>query len=212
MFSELRTEIGKKIYGTDYKIEDGVVTWDNYDWGAGDNPAETSAINYSIVRDLRRAIEDTQFDTAIEIGAGYGRVTPWLDLFADEVIALEPNSEMIEKIGTYYPDVIPINEKAQDIPLADGSVDLVFTRSVLHHIPEPDFYDVCEEIQRIRSNDGMAVFMEDVKGQETSTHHPRPVDEYREIFGDWDFRDNWARYTPGFEYTLEDQKQVIVFR
>lgn len=208
---QLRTKLGKKIYGTDYKVEDGVVTWNGFDWGAGDNPAETSAINYSIVRDLRKAINNQSFDSAIEIGSGYGRVTPWLDLFADKVYAVEPNDEMLSYIRDHYSDVHTINEKAQNIPLENNSVDLVFARSVLHHIPNNDFPQVCNELQRIRTHGGMAVLMEDVKGPESETHHPRPIKEYEDIFNRWNLKENWPRQTPGWEYTIEDQKQVMVF-
>lgn len=204
---------GRLLNGPDVVRKDGLVTWgsrDDYQWGGGSTPEEISAITYWAVSDLRTALEGQQFDSAVEIGAGYGRITPWLSLFAHDVTAVEPNEGPRDDIETQYPQIETIDARAQNLPLESNSHDLVFTRSVLQHVPPSEFPEVCTELQRILADDGTAVLMEDTEGHESDVHFPRSVQQYENAFTEWSITDLWPRTAPTAEST--HPKSVMVFK
>ena len=174
-----------------------VVTWNSLNWGDGDNPAQISAINYHMVQALRTDLTGKQFENAVEIGAGYGRVTPWLAEFAEKVTAVEPNSDVRKYIDSYYPDIITIDEKVQGLQLDSDRYDLVFTRSVLQHIPEDSIGEAANEINRIADPNATLLLCEETEGvTDQKQLWPRTVDDYAELFDDFDLSKYWTRDAP----------------
>ncbi|MEQ6359630.1 class I SAM-dependent methyltransferase [Thermoanaerobacter thermohydrosulfuricus] len=79
---------------------------------------------------------------AADIGTGTGFIALELAKVLYSVIAIDVSSEMLkmaqkkaEKEG--LKNLLFIKGKMQDIPLMDGSVDLVFTNMALHHVDDP---------------------------------------------------------------------------
>ncbi|MFB6187811.1 MAG: class I SAM-dependent methyltransferase [Halobacteriaceae archaeon] len=192
------------------KIEDGIVTWNTFDWGDGDTPAQIAAINYHMVQALRDDLEGESIYHAVEIGSGYGRVTPWLTEFAKQVTGVEPNDEMRNLADQYYPDIRFIDAKAQNIPFDTDGVDFVFTRSVLQHISEDDLKKACSEIARIAEPEAKILLCEATEGEENSgIYHPRTPKEYEELLSPFELQNVWKRETPA--KTREHNRERMMF-
>lgn len=83
----------------------------------------------------------------LEVGANRGlNLDAISSLLNARLIGMEPNSQAREQMAHESLDGI-----AQNIPLPDNSVDMVFTCGVLIHVPPPDLIQTCNEIYRVAS-------------------------------------------------------------
>ena len=179
-------------------VENGVVTWNTdagFGWGDGETPPQISAINYHMVQALRTDLGDRTYDHALEVGCGYGRVTPWLSEFATSVTGIDPNETVLSIGEEYYPNVGTVAATAQDMPIADDAIDLLVTRSVLQHIPPGEIEDAVGEMVRIATDDARIVICEATSGQGSETAYPRPKGEYAELFEPFTLKQHWQRET-----------------
>lgn len=72
--------------------------------------------------------------SVLDLGSGWGEFIRHIR--ADRRIAMDMNPEMPGRVG---PDVETIlQDSAQPWPLADGSIDVVFTSNFLEHLPDKD--------------------------------------------------------------------------
>ena len=180
-------------------IEDGVVTWNTeagFDWGDGDTPPQISAINYHMVQALREDLEGNEYSHAVEIGCGYGRVTPWLSEFAEEVTGVDPNGDVLSIVEDYYPEINTISAKAQNLPIPDDDADLLFTRAVLQHIPSEGAQQAINEIERIANGNAHILICEATKGAGGETFYPRSKAEYSKLFNGFQLESNRQRDAP----------------
>jgi SAM-dependent methyltransferase len=70
--------------------------------------------------------------TVLELGAGTGKLTRLLVSRFDRVVAIEPAEPMRQMLVTFCPEVEALTGTAQEIPLADASVDAVFAAEAFH--------------------------------------------------------------------------------
>ncbi|MFI5497530.1 class I SAM-dependent methyltransferase [Nocardia asteroides] len=68
----------------------------------------------------------------LDLGAGTGKLTGGLIAAGAEVIAVEPDAEMLAELVRHYPDARASAGTAEAIPLADGSVDAVVAGQAFH--------------------------------------------------------------------------------
>lgn len=76
----------------------------------------------------------------IDLGCGTGRFSGALaDIFAANVLGVEPSSRMIEQARAKHQDVRLRFQEApgEALPVDDSSVDMIFMSMVLHHLAEP---------------------------------------------------------------------------
>jgi len=107
---------------------------------------------------LKRLLKDMHFDVAADIGGGYGRLCLFLENYADEVILAEPSQKQLDIAEDFlkdHPRVKKVLTQADDIQLADESVDLITMIRVMHHLPEPSVE--FKELARILRADGYLV-------------------------------------------------------
>ena len=86
--------------------------------------------------------------TVADIGAGTGILTRQLAGAGADVIAVEPNEQMIEKaiLNTREMDVKVIRGFAEDIPIEDRSVDSIFAGQAFHWFNPVLFKKECRRI------------------------------------------------------------------
>ncbi|MCU1549571.1 MAG: putative enzyme [Glaciihabitans sp.] len=74
--------------------------------------------------------------TALDIGAGTGKLTRALAARGLDVIAVDPSPKMLDQLRSALPDAIVHVGTAEDIPLADASVDVVLAAQAWHWVDQ----------------------------------------------------------------------------
>jgi len=72
--------------------------------------------------------------TVLDLGAGTGKLTRSLAARGLEVVAVEPLVEMRERLAATLPDVRAMAGTAEEIPLADDSVDAITVAQAWHWV------------------------------------------------------------------------------
>ncbi|RJO78273.1 class I SAM-dependent methyltransferase [Nocardia panacis] len=81
---------------------------------------------------VRWALEHAPGPRVLDLGAGTGKLTATLCASGAEVVAVEPDSEMLTELRRALPDVRALRGSAEEIPLPDGSVDAVVAGNAMH--------------------------------------------------------------------------------
>jgi SAM-dependent methyltransferase len=86
----------------------------------------------------------TSAATVLDLAAGTGKLTAALVPIAGHVIAVEPVAQMRRVLAAGRPEVEVVAGRAEEIPLADASVDAVFVAAAFH------WFDADEALAEIR--------------------------------------------------------------
>jgi ubiquinone/menaquinone biosynthesis C-methylase UbiE len=88
----------------------------------------------------------------VDIGAGTGILTSALVRLGADVVAVEPNQDMLAELRRQLPDVRAEQGSAEAIPLPDGSVDAVLAGQAMHWF---DMDRALPEIARVLAPGGV---------------------------------------------------------
>ena len=78
--------------------------------------------------------------TVADLGCGTGRVSEWLALFADRVIAVDSSKEMLRAARQSLAGKKHVEVRSgslERLPIENGEIDLALMMLVLHHLSEP---------------------------------------------------------------------------
>lgn len=126
-------------------------------FGGGADAYERGRPSYppAEVAEVARRIGLGRDGTALDLGAGTGKLTRLLLPLAGRVIAVDPSDAMRAALRAYVPRAEVRAGTAAAIPLEDGSVDAVFVGEAFHWFGTPE---ACREIARVlRSGGGLAL-------------------------------------------------------
>ncbi|MFZ5932678.1 MAG: class I SAM-dependent methyltransferase [Patescibacteria group bacterium] len=93
-----------------------------------------------------------KIDTILEVGTGFGRLTPAYLYRARRIILTDPSARLLGLTRDKYGNkkgVKIIQTKAENLPgkIRKGSVDLMIMVRVLHHLEDPDnFFDIAQSL------------------------------------------------------------------
>jgi len=107
---------------------------------------------------LKKLLRGKHFETAIDVGGGYGRLCLFLEHYADKVILAEPSQQQLDIAVDFlkdHPEIQRTLTQADELSFADKSADLITMIRVMHHLPEPSAE--FNEIARVLSDDGFAI-------------------------------------------------------
>ena len=107
---------------------------------------------------IKKLLKGRHFKMAMDYGGGYGRVTPTLLKYADKVLLVDPSIKQlnIAKGKLKEGNVEFVRQEQKDnVPAADGSLDLLAMIRVSHHLPDPQ--PVFNEIARSLKPGGLAL-------------------------------------------------------
>lgn len=124
-----------------------------------------SAVTYDRLRPgypgpaIDEAIGPAVITTAVDLGAGTGRLTAGLCERGLEVIALEPDAGMLQLLTAALPQVRAEIATAESMPLPDASVDAVFAGQAFHWFSRPA---ADREIARVLRPGGIVAILTNV--------------------------------------------------
>lgn len=131
---------------------------------------------------LTDALADCSPERSLEVGCGFGRLTPWIISAGGDHHAIDSEPPHFASARTEYPDVTFREARAEDLPYPDNFFDLVVTWGVLNHVPSNAIRDAAMEVKRVTSADGTIVVSEATAGREDPRWTYRSVDEWAQLF------------------------------
>ena len=186
---QLRIFIKRSIIFLNLKIRkrvpfnhEGVVSG----WGiGGDGLANFSARLYRDVKLLKEAIGNYHGKKTIEIGAGYGRLTPWIAEHSEQHYAIEPEPSLLDVANILYPEIKFSCALVQNLPYPNNFFDLCVSWTVLQHIPPLYIKQATNEIKRVLTDKAIIILAEGVGACARDKYWERQLDEWKELFSPW---------------------------
>ena len=177
----------KQYHPSNVKETNGQITFDFGGFvNANSRPELLARHNYEMlcILDIFR---DVDAERSLEIGCGYGRLSPIIGQFATENIAIDINEESLAEARKHYPDIEFKCQSAMNLELEDDSVDLIVTWTVLQHIPPSDIQRAVDEIKRVSTEQATILICEATRYPDRAGGHTwdRPVTQYEELFADF---------------------------
>jgi SAM-dependent methyltransferase len=162
--------------------------------GGAETPAELSARNFYELTQLKQVCKSEVItgEKVLEVGCGYGRVTPWFGKFTDasQVIGIDHNERSIRLAKREYPAdryswLVGGAENA-DESFGAGSIDVVLTWTVLQHLSPKLATKTATSIQRILDQNGYLIIVEETESDDADHVWGRSPSEYDALFGGLD--------------------------
>jgi SAM-dependent methyltransferase len=94
--------------------------------------------------------------TVVDLGAGTGKLTRLLVPTGARVIAVEPLAEMRAQLEAVLPGIESLDGTAEEIPLPDGSVDVITCAQAFHWF---NLELAVPELARVLADDGLLVLV-----------------------------------------------------
>jgi ubiquinone/menaquinone biosynthesis C-methylase UbiE len=98
--------------------------------------------------------------TLVDVGAGTGKLSRLLTASGARIVAVEPIDEMRAQLLRAAPGVEAVDGTAEELPFADGSVDVVTAATAFHWF---DLDRALPEIHRVLRPDGLLVLVWNVR-------------------------------------------------
>ena len=124
-----------------------------------------------------------------ELGAGTGKFTKLLAQTGAEIVAVEPVAAMLAQLGAELPKVRALRASAQDLPLPDGSADVVICAQSFHWFASRE---VLAEVRRVLKPGGSLGLIWNVRDHSvdwvaelTRIYSPYEGDAPRYDHGEW---------------------------
>jgi 2-polyprenyl-3-methyl-5-hydroxy-6-metoxy-1,4-benzoquinol methylase len=167
--------------------EKGAITFEegSFQWSPS-SPAEYHAKLYHEFEGVEGLLGHhcrLPFERSLEVGCGFGRLSPWLARLSGSHHAIDPNGEAIETAQMHYPHVDFREATAQQLPYEDDSFPFVLTWNVLMHVPPDDIEGAVAEIQRVLDDDGTLLLMENTTDTASPIHWGRSREAYEDMLG-----------------------------
>jgi SAM-dependent methyltransferase len=160
------------------------------DWGMeGAGLPHFSSRLYCEVKLLQKTMSSgktNKFEKSLEIGCGYGRLTPWIMEYSKEHFAVEPETELFKVAKSLYPNAHFFNTKAQKLPFPDEFFDLCVTWTVLQHIPLEEQEKAAKEITRVAKKTATIILAEEIGTLKGETVWFRTLESWAKLFEPWE--------------------------
>ncbi|MCM2680629.1 malonyl-ACP O-methyltransferase BioC [Echinimonas agarilytica] len=113
-------------------------------------------VQYQVGRNLLAYNPVQHAELTIDLGCGPGTFIPQLLNMSDQLMAVDLSADMLEQCALQSPSVITLQADAQQLPVPDNSVDLIYSSLALQWMP--DMTAVFEEAHRVLKPNGSMVF------------------------------------------------------
>jgi SAM-dependent methyltransferase len=156
------------------------------------DPGSLLCRHYYEVTQLRRylgrmAEQGVRPGRSLEIGCGFGRLSPYIAEHFERHTAVDINTWAVAEATQFYPELSFSVASATELPFPDHSFDAVITWTVLQHIPNSLVSKALSEINRVAKPTSLIVLCEATlhagKPEKDGQHtHDRFPEFYAEAF------------------------------
>lgn len=199
-------------FGSEWRDEGNYVTFKPGGFASGtDDRATFSARLFYETNTLENLLNahDVWPKRSLEVGCGYGRMTPWLARRADAHTAIDPNEEALASAQGLYPDVEFLRASATDLPFQPGTFDFALTWTVLQHLPPAAVRRAADSLVDCLVDGGYLLVCEKVHGDDYEHVWVRSRSKYETLF---DGLDLVAHRTRRLEPTYGDPNgELLLF-
>ncbi|HET6375662.1 MAG TPA: methyltransferase domain-containing protein [Methylocella sp.] len=106
--------------------------WEGYSAKAAAYSAGRPGYPPGIIGWLQDALRLKEGSCVLDLGAGTGKLLPYLRAAGARLFAAEPVPAMLEELKAGSPDVVALEAAAEDLPLESGSLDAVVCAQSFH--------------------------------------------------------------------------------
>jgi len=145
------------------RLADGSITFRETGFVAADSPALLLARHNYEVACIRRLLHGRAIGQSLEVGCGYGRLTPTFAEFSALHVAVDINSDALTYARETYPGHDFRIASVRQLPFAEGQFDLVVTWTVLQHVPPDRIAVACGELNRVLASGGTLLLCEETR-------------------------------------------------
>jgi len=138
---------------------------------------------YREVKLLQNALDNCMAEKSLEIGCGFGRLSPWTMEYSKDHYAVEPEEKLFRSARKLDPQSYVY--KAKKLPFPDGSFDLCLTWTVLQHILPKEQTKAAEEIKRVAKKTSRIIVAEGTGTFQGESEWLRTVEGWSELFKPW---------------------------
>jgi len=140
---------------------------------------------YREVKLLNDALGNYHVERSLEIGCGFGRLTPWIAEYSDHHYAVEPEVRLLHDAERLNPKVRFHRALAQALPYPDRYFDLCVTWTVLQHIPPSEIKKAIGEIKRVCKPGAVIILAEGVGLRRSENYWERALKEWVVLMYPW---------------------------
>lgn len=158
--------------------------------GGAETPAELCARNYYELNQLHDICNKLSIygHKAVELGCGYGRLTPWLGTITDayEVIGIDHNDDSIDLARQQYPQdkytwYTGGVEKSSNW-VKEQTADVVLSWTVFQHLSPKLMEQAANEVQISLAEEGHLIMAEETSTDDADHVWGRSLTQYDDIF------------------------------
>lgn len=197
-------------WGPEWRRRDGVVLFEPGGFASSARTRPEFASNlFHEVAGLWAICDDhleSRPTRSLEVGCGYGRLTPWIAMRSARHMAVDPDRRALVRAAVQYADtdapapnateqsgidttnatgtqdISFVRGRAESLPVPDDAFDLLVTWTVLQHVPSETIADAVSELRRVLAPGGLVVCCERVRPPADDHIWPRSIETYERLF------------------------------
>lgn len=150
----------ESTWGTDVRRFGDFFSFSERGFVAHDSPAELLYRNYYEQGELRRLLRGAQIERSLEIGCGFGRLSPVIAEYSSKHIAIDINPDGLALARRYYPQVEFALTSGTALAFPADHFDAIITWTVLQHIPSHRIEAATAEIVRVARPGSRVILLE----------------------------------------------------
>jgi SAM-dependent methyltransferase len=162
---------------------------------------------------IRKVLRNVNVERSLEVGCGFGRLSPWFGEHARTVVAIDLNEAALKSAVSSYEEISFIRAVGDKLPFPDGSFGLVSTWTVLQHVRPERIVTTANELLRTLSPGGHLLLCEETRHTDRVTRHTwhRPLAFYATLFESLSLQ--WHSYIDDIDRLpgMESPGQVMLF-
>jgi SAM-dependent methyltransferase len=168
--------------------------------------------NYEIML-IRQLLSDVRVDRSLELGCGFGRLSPWIAEHSMQHVAIDVNQAALAGARASYARMHYIAAAADSLPFPRARFGLVCSWTVLQHVRPDRIDNTAVEVVRLLAPGGLLLLCEETRHLERNDRHTwhRPLEYYEALFAPLALQ--WNSYIHDIDRIpgLESPGRVMLF-